>query len=297
MKFSYPHGAHGANPEEEYEMRIKEIEEYYVKTLLNDDQPSYGSDRSRSDVSLDANAYYTSHGKGYLDTPNYVNLFSTVPVPQPKVQLQPQVQQQIQPQVQIQPQIQPQVQLPVYPNLEVEIKPQYNNNSALPLTSENLHKMQQLNLDSTFEKIHNSFHIQKTTVDKSKSQQQQSQNINKELYKTELCESFTTKGFCKYGNKCQFAHGLHELKLKKTSNNFRTKPCINWNKLGYCPYGKRCCFKHGDDRDIQIYKKAGTYAPEPETSSAGLEEKKVPESPVRQKNLHAKIKKLQKMTW
>lgn len=50
---------------------------------------------------------------------------------------------------------------------------------------------------------------------KEHQQQQQQQQINKGLYKTELCETFTTKGFCKYGNKCQFAHGLQELKLKR----------------------------------------------------------------------------------
>ncbi|KTA95117.1 mRNA decay factor CTH1 [Nakaseomyces glabratus] len=191
-------------------------------------------------------------------------------------------------------------------NLEVDIKHHYQAN-ALPLTSENLQKMQDLSIDDMpIESINRKkFHIQKTTVDPTKQinsepkvkehQQQQQQQINKGLYKTELCETFTTKGFCKYGNKCQFAHGLQELKLKKTSNNFRTKPCINWDKLGYCPYGKRCCFKHGDDRDIQIYKKAGTYTANPDGSDAS--ERKLTEVQIKQKNLHANIKKLQKMTW
>ncbi|KAK5780853.1 putative mRNA-binding protein CTH1 PWA37_003511 [Arxiozyma heterogenica] len=140
-------------------------------------------------------------------------------------------------------------------------------------------------------------------------QQQQQAEINKQLYKTELCESFTTKGFCKYGNKCQFAHGLNELKFKQRSNNFRTKPCINWDKLGYCPYGKRCLFKHGDDRDIQIYVKAGTIIENLDNTNgnnsdatsnlntANSTTSGTPHVRPRHKNLHANVKRLQKITW
>lgn len=32
------------------------------------------------------------------------------------------------------------------------------------------------------------------------------------LYKTELCRSFNRTGYCRYGLKCQFAHGLNELR-------------------------------------------------------------------------------------
>lgn len=32
------------------------------------------------------------------------------------------------------------------------------------------------------------------------------------LYKTELCRSWEEKGTCRYGNKCQFAHGEDELR-------------------------------------------------------------------------------------
>lgn len=140
-------------------------------------------------------------------------------------------------------------------------------------------------------------------------QQQQQAEINKQLYKTELCESFTTKGFCKYGNKCQFAHGLNELKFKQRSNNFRTKPCINWDKLGYCPYGKRCLFKHGDDRDIQIYVKAGTVIENSDNTNGNNGDatsnlnttNSITNGPShvrpQHKNLHANVKRLQKITW
>ena len=31
-----------------------------------------------------------------------------------------------------------------------------------------------------------------------------------------MCKNFREKGVCKYGDKCLFAHGAHELTSKKT---------------------------------------------------------------------------------
>lgn len=50
-----------------------------------------------------------------------------------------------------------------------------------------------------------------------KSQEQDSVNLissgpDPKLYKTELCRSFNRAGYCRYGLKCQFAHGIHELR-------------------------------------------------------------------------------------
>ncbi len=48
-------------------------------------------------------------------------------------------------------------------------------------------------------------------------------NINKnrtihikypEVYKTILCKSWLKFGSCKYGKRCQFAHGLNEIRSK-----------------------------------------------------------------------------------
>jgi len=35
-----------------------------------------------------------------------------------------------------------------------------------------------------------------------------------EKYKTEICKNYEMDHFCPYGNKCRFAHGKGELKLK-----------------------------------------------------------------------------------
>ncbi|KAI0724276.1 hypothetical protein C8T65DRAFT_625996 [Cerioporus squamosus] len=57
------------------------------------------------------------------------------------------------------------------------------------------------------------------------------------LYKTELCRSWEEKGTCRYGAKCQFAHGEDELR------KVQRHPKTFWVS-GSCPYGKRCCFIH-----------------------------------------------------
>ncbi|CUM67011.1 uncharacterized protein PRCAT00004699001 [Priceomyces carsonii] len=74
----------------------------------------------------------------------------------------------------------------------------------------------------------------------------QRQNLNTNLYKTELCASYTKLGVCPYGGKCQFAHGDEELKKVDRPPKWRSKPCANWAKYGNCRYGNRCCFKHSN---------------------------------------------------
>jgi Zinc finger C-x8-C-x5-C-x3-H type (and similar) len=102
------------------------------------------------------------------------------------------------------------------------------------------------------------------------------------LYKTELCRSWEEKGSCRYGPKCQFAHGEDEIRkvsrhpkvisimftvkdllLTVCSLQYKTEicrvsdatsyiPALNpltaWLQTfwvsGSCPYGKRCCFIH-----------------------------------------------------
>lgn len=64
-------------------------------------------------------------------------------------------------------------------------------------------------------------------------------------YKTEECKYFKCYGYCKYGDKCAFAHGKNELRPKVTNTTaFRTKDCEQFFKYGYCPYGSRCQFRH-----------------------------------------------------
>ncbi|QHS72360.1 putative mRNA-binding protein CTH1 [Saccharomyces paradoxus] len=292
----------------EYESKIREIEEYYIKTLLNDNTDNDESSSSEghnineaeilSEYSPRPSPWLPSKPNCYhsladfkdliisdsrpANTSHFANLFSTtnnistLATTDKKRKKRP---------------------------LEVEINPTYATNAfSLPLTAENLQKLSQVNSQSTG--LPFALPIQKTTKLEPcrRAPLDLPQLVNKTLYKTELCESFTIKGYCKYGNKCQFAHGLHELKFKKKSNNYRTKPCINWSKLGYCPYGKRCCFKHGDDKDVQVYQNANNgrdndmafstlppaIAPANDNNVTNLG---------KPKNLHTSVKALQRMTW
>jgi len=83
-------------------------------------------------------------------------------------------------------------------------------------------------------------------------------------YKTELCRPFTETGKCKYGDKCQFSHGMKELRILMRHPKYKTEYCRTFhtsNKFffflffqyyfdiinylaGYCPYGPRCHFIH-----------------------------------------------------
>lgn len=51
-------------------------------------------------------------------------------------------------------------------------------------------------------------------------------------------------GYCPYGKKCQFAHGVGELKCYYEENKYKTKNCSSFSKKSYCIYGPRCNFMH-----------------------------------------------------
>ncbi|XP_049424367.1 cysteine three histidine 1 [Epinephelus fuscoguttatus] len=63
-------------------------------------------------------------------------------------------------------------------------------------------------------------------------------------YKTELCTSYSATGFCNYAERCQFAHGLHELHVPFRHPKYKTELCRSFHTTGYCYYGSRCLFVH-----------------------------------------------------
>lgn len=105
----------------------------------------------------------------------------------------------------------------------------------------------------------------------SPSPSQQTHQQNSPLYKTRLCERFETEGSCPYGPKCNFAHGVAELRGRTTgdasnqqqhqqdksddrihvdSNGnqlFKTKLCEKFMKDKFCQYGPKCHFAHGEE--------------------------------------------------
>ncbi|XP_051790207.1 mRNA decay activator protein ZFP36L1-like [Erpetoichthys calabaricus] len=70
-------------------------------------------------------------------------------------------------------------------------------------------------------------------------------------YKTELCRTYAECGTCKYGAKCQFAHGYDELRGLARHPKYKTEPCRTFHTIGICPYGTRCHFVHNLEEQLQ----------------------------------------------
>lgn len=49
---------------------------------------------------------------------------------------------------------------------------------------------------------------------------------------------------CRYGHKCRFAHGIHELRDRARDPKYKTQNCKNFVLTGKCSYGSRCTFLH-----------------------------------------------------
>jgi hypothetical protein len=86
------------------------------------------------------------------------------------------------------------------------------------------------------------YHQMKTTTNSSPQITQT--HICVTRYKTELCRPFTETGKCKYGDKCQFSHGIKELRILMRHPKYKTEYCRTFHTTGYCPYGPRCHFIH-----------------------------------------------------
>ncbi|XP_054721029.1 mRNA decay activator protein ZFP36L2-A-like [Uloborus diversus] len=75
-----------------------------------------------------------------------------------------------------------------------------------------------------------------------------SQSVQSSRYKTELCRPFEESGTCKYGDKCQFAHGVKELRSMARHPKYKTELCRTFHSTGLCPYGPRCHFIHNSEQ-------------------------------------------------
>jgi len=78
----------------------------------------------------------------------------------------------------------------------------------------------------------------------------ESEISSQNLYKTELCRSFEETGTCRYGIKCQFAHGKADLRPVLRHPKYKTEICKTWQTIGTCPYGSRCRFVHAKDEEF-----------------------------------------------
>lgn len=108
-------------------------------------------------------------------------------------------------------------------------------------------------------------HIDQEAVDKKSPPPQNLRGdpFRSAKVKTELCRHYNTEKGCPFGNKCNYAHGEHELKFTKLLDLeraglidievFRTHPCITWLSTGTCPFDQRCIGIH----DPRVRKRDG----------------------------------------
>ena len=76
--------------------------------------------------------------------------------------------------------------------------------------------------------------------------------LNTKKYKREMCKNWTEVGFCRYGHKCQYAHGREELEeidriteaQARLNEKYKSQNCRQFYREKLCPYGKRCHFRH-----------------------------------------------------
>lgn len=108
----------------------------------------------------------------------------------------------------------------------------------------------------------------------SESPSKSPQKLQASLYKTERCRSWQSTGNCKYGNKCQFAHGDDELRPVMRHPKYKTQVCKTYSRDKVCPYGTRCRFIHpGESSDPGNLLQSdsdflGSSAPSPSSASS-----------------------------
>lgn len=74
-----------------------------------------------------------------------------------------------------------------------------------------------------------------------------STKIAADKFKTEMCKNWIENNECRYGRKCQYAHGKDELAHFRSAipdDKHRTKNCRTFYKEKACMYGSRCMFRH-----------------------------------------------------
>ncbi|KAJ9147314.1 hypothetical protein P3X46_029488 [Hevea brasiliensis] len=67
---------------------------------------------------------------------------------------------------------------------------------------------------------------------------------NQGMWKTELCNKWQETSTCPYGDHCQFAHGITELRPVIRHPRYKTQLCRMVLAGEVCPYDHRCHFRH-----------------------------------------------------
>jgi len=100
--------------------------------------------------------------------------------------------------------------------------------------------------------VKNQNQTDKTAKTKSSANSSSNKQSSDTRYKTELCRQFVENGECKYGDKCQFAHGKEDLKHVNRHPKYKTNFCKTFHSKGFCPYGPRCHFIHDMTQKFEL---------------------------------------------
>lgn len=128
---------------------------------------------------------------------------------------------------------------------------------------------------------HSQNDVSPTALHTSSSSSTSSVSSSSSRYKTELCRSFTESGLCKYGGKCQFAHGPEELRDLNRHPKYKTEPCRTFHTIGFCPYGMRCHFVHNNEEE-----KKHSFSRSSSFSSSSSSSSSITQQPTSSSRLH-----------
>ncbi|CAN8238799.1 unnamed protein product [Cochlearia groenlandica] len=99
-----------------------------------------------------------------------------------------------------------------------------------------------------------------------KEEEEEEEEIEVEVYnqgmtKTELCNKWQETGTCPYGQGCQFAHGIKELRPVIRHPRYKTEVCRMVLAGDTCPYGHRCHFRHSLTEQEKLIAAAASIKP------------------------------------
>lgn len=135
-----------------------------------------------------------------------------------------------------------------YTQFQQSMTGQFQNihRSSITDSSENNRNIGVINNNSCQSSVLGSTH-QANNNSNGNNTKQTPQVLNPGRYKTEMCRPFGETGHCKYGEKCQFAHGPQEMRGLPRHPKYKTELCRTFHSIGFCPYGPRCHFIHSED--------------------------------------------------
>ncbi|KAJ3443783.1 protein tis11 [Anaeramoeba flamelloides] len=118
------------------------------------------------------------------------------------------------------------------------------NKKFLPTSNKVQDKNTKLPQRAPKKQTNRSLQNRKNSFSKNKKKNNKKSHLKTNLYKTEICRSWVENGYCKYGEKCQFAHGTSELRKISRHPKYKTQICKPYHQSMFCTYGIRCRFIH-----------------------------------------------------